>query len=1357
MDENAVIGLNPFFQAEDLTFDEFEIIDLTGCSLPTIPIVLYQNAGSIVYLNLSRNPMVEIPLDFIQACTTLRDLRLSSMAMKKVPQSVRYSTSLHRLDLSCNRIVDLDEAGLDRIPELSTLRLQNNRIEQLPWYFPRLKFLKFLNISNNKFAHVPEVICLLPCLEELDMSFNTITELPKDIGRLTTLEHLIFVGNQVSKLPEECGNLINLRLLDCRRNNISDISIAYTLPKLEELYADHNSVHAIHLSLGPKVSVLDASHNDITFLTASPQVSHALTSLDVSYAKLSSLDTFDFSQLPSLEALHLDHNELRTLPDSLGKLSHLRCLSCCDNKLVSLPSTIGLLQRLETLDAHNNSLTELPISLWNCSSLMHINVTSNLLATWHDPPGDNLIAPAPSGIILEISSVSLSPSRPSHMARKPSSATLVPNSPSRPLPPLAYSLERLSIGENRLTDEAIAPFTILRELRVLNLSFNEIQELPSSFLRNLHKLEELYLSGNQLTSIPTEDLVKMTRLSILFLNGNKFQTLPAELGKIPSLTIIDAGSNLLRYNVHNWEFDWNWYVFDRQNVDNCVCSRRFRRNFNCNLKYLNLSGNKKLDLKQNNDGKRVVDEHGRVLSDFSQLSQLRVLGLMDVMTTFLPNIPEETDERRVRTSQTEVNGMSYGIADTIGRNGYLTTLDLVVPEFGGKKDEALFAMFGLAQASLGNNVLSKYLHDNFASFFNDQLLQLKKSDQKGEQKEGVPDALRRTFLKLNRQLHDKLYSPSRKMSQVSGTTASSQFDPSHSHLRQGASGIVVYVVGRTLYVANVGHALAVISSQGNAELISKKHEPYDRDEARRIRLAEGWISPQGRIHDEVDTSRAFGYYHDFPVVNARPDIYVRQLTELDEFVIIGNHGLWKYISYQTAVDIARSEASDPMIAAQKLRDFAISYGADGNTMIMVICVADLFRSKQSITDSLMDPEVYSSIKKRGGKKADIVDRTIARLEGEVSPPTGHLCLVFTDIRNSTQLWEANAGMPTAMRLHNNLLHRHLRHCGGYVVKTEGDAFMCSFPTTLAAMWWCLIVQLQLLRESWPLEILECDEGKEVYDDRGNLIARGLSVRMGVHCGTPVCEPDPITSRMDYFGPMVIRAARISGSALGGQIMCSAAVVREINAKIFETGPDTEYSDCQPTQAIEAIRQMNIAVHPAGEIKLKGLEIPEMVSLVYPAALLGRQDLVGSGSSPSMSTSTARVQLSIAQVRELAVLCLRFEALASSRVFRPRLDGNESVADFSSELLSEEDVPEPSSVMHGDPNLLLPLMNEKTSDLEIMMHLDSLSLRLENAATSLALRTLANKSSTIMTALEGQEGIDERTLHVLASLLSSSLT
>jgi adenylate cyclase len=767
------------------------------------------------------------------------------------------------------------------------------------------------------------------------------------------------------------------------------------------------------------------------------------------------------------------------------------------------------------------------------------------------------------------------------------------------------------------------------------------------------------------------------------------------------------------------------------------------RNFNQNLKYLNLSGNKRLEIKPPS-AKHPSDNPGNGcgLADFSGLTSLRVLGLMDVTTTFLPNIPEENEDRRVRTSLSEVNKMSYGIADNLGNTGYLTMFDLVQPEFRGHKDEAVFAMFGRSDVGQSNNHLSKYLHDNFLPLFSVHLGQIDQSKS-----ETVRDALRRTFLRLNKQLHDTLYagnSSNRKMSQVSASTAgTTSFERSY---RAGASGIVLYFVGKTMYVANAGDALAVVSIQGSAELFARKHEPFDRREAERIRTAEGWISPNGLVHEEIDASRSFGYFYHFPVVNARPYVEERQLTEQDEFVIVGNRGLWDYISYQTAVDIARSEISDPMIAAQKLRDFAISYGSDGSTMIMVICLADLFRpKKEPTTDSSMDVEAYSTSKKRGGKKADIQDRTIARLDDEVSPPTGHLCLVFTDIRNSTQLWEANKGMKTAMRLHNSLLRRQLRICGGYVVKTEGDAFMCSFPTTLAALWWSLTVQIQLMHEPWPLEILECEEGKEMWDAQGNLVARGLSVRMGIHCGAPVCEPDPITDRMDYFGPMVIRAARISGNAAGGQIMCSADVIREINARITETGPDTEYSEFQPPQAIEAIRRMNIKVIPVGEFKLKGLEIPEMVSSIYPGCIAGRQDIdLTGGSASALALGPAKVQWSIGQVRALAVLCLRFEALASARVFRPYPRRKDSIPP-GSELL-EDDRFEPC-YMYGDPDQLLPAVHDKMGELEIMMVLDSLLTRLENAASAMTMTVMLESMEAMQT-----RGSDERTLGLLSSLV-----
>lgn len=502
--------------------------------------------------------MLEIPLDFIQACVTLRELKLSMMAMKKVPQSIRHCTTLHRLDLSSNRITDLEDAGLDCIPGLRHLKLQNNGMEALPWYFPRLRSLRELNISNNKFRQLPDVVCKISSLLDLDISFNTIVDLPEEIGNLEALEKLVMVGNEVSKLPHRFSSLLSLRLLDCRRNNILDVSAACLLPRIENIMADHNALHGLELSFGPSLHSLDASQNDITQLTLLPGPvgqPFALQTLDISHAKLSSLDDLALSHLITLHTLKIDHNSIRALPESVGDLVQLRHLSCSNNQLYALPASIGNLQKLERLEVHNNSIAELPTTIWECSSLCIINMTSNLLGAVHEPGTvDGTSSPAGS-LAMSPSSTRLGGSY--SMERKTSAAGSIS---SRTLPPLAFSLEKLYLEENRLTEDSLHPLTLLRELKVLNLSFNDIQVIPPSFLRHLTHLEELYLSGNNLTALPTEDLPALTNLKSLFLNGNRLQSLPQELGKIHTLQILDVGSNLLKYNTANWEFDWNWSV-----------------------------------------------------------------------------------------------------------------------------------------------------------------------------------------------------------------------------------------------------------------------------------------------------------------------------------------------------------------------------------------------------------------------------------------------------------------------------------------------------------------------------------------------------------------------------------------------------------------------------------------------------------------------------------------------------------------------------------------------------------------------------------------------------------------------------
>ncbi|KAJ2798520.1 cysteinyl-tRNA synthetase, partial [Coemansia helicoidea] len=601
-------------------------------------------------------------------------------------------------------------------------------------------------------------------------------------------------------------------------------------------------------------------------------------------------------------------------------------------------------------------------------------------------------------------------------------------------------------------------------------------------------------------------------------------------------------------------------------------------------------------------------------------------------------------------------------------------------------------------------------------------------------------ALRRTFLTLNkdlgtnnRQLMAAAAAAETFAARTARPSATSTMGSADSHGpaaathraagqgQGGATAVVAYIQGRTLHVANAGDALGVVSRRGTPMVLSTRHDPYDPSEVRRIRSIGGYITQQGKVQGQTDITRAFGYFHLLPYVNADPTINSLQLTEEDEFLIMANRPVWDAITPQIAVDIARKHRRDPRQAAARVRDHVLAYGATKSVMVMVVGFGPMFAKNTgrpmrgfSVRDSMypgvpdhraryamsrrmsrspssvlppplaprpsvshpipadgrastsgthpivtgahagalasahMSPydaidefdEFLSLSRTRRQRDRDVNarpgDSTLARLEREVPPPIGEVVLVFTDVKNSTAQWETSpVAMRSAIKVHNGIMRRMLRSIGGYEVKTEGDAFMVSFPTVASALHWCLAVQVTFLTAEWPEEILDSEHGCPIYwpteegrqgdgaprrtstDEGHRLIYRGLRVRMGMHLGNPVSEEDPITRRMDYFGPMVNRAARISGAADGGQVYVSQDVMDEVLAilGLFDTADHSAIADMrqiidEPSLArdVQALRNLGLSAVQVGEIKLKGLESPEFVSHVYPAALRGRIDM-----------------------------------------------------------------------------------------------------------------------------------------------------
>jgi predicted ATPase/class 3 adenylate cyclase len=130
-------------------------------------------------------------------------------------------------------------------------------------------------------------------------------------------------------------------------------------------------------------------------------------------------------------------------------------------------------------------------------------------------------------------------------------------------------------------------------------------------------------------------------------------------------------------------------------------------------------------------------------------------------------------------------------------------------------------------------------------------------------------------------------------------------------------------------------------------------------------------------------------------------------------------------------------------------------------------------------------------------------------------PTGTLTFLFTDIENSTELWDQHPGrMREALERHDRILQDVMAAHGGFVFSHGGDGVAVAFQRAGDAVAAAVEAQRVLLGEPWPSEL-------------------ALRVRMGVHTG----EADERDS--DYFGPPLNRAARLMSAAHGGQILASA--------------------------------------------------------------------------------------------------------------------------------------------------------------------------------------------------------------------------
>jgi len=136
-------------------------------------------------------------------------------------------------------------------------------------------------------------------------------------------------------------------------------------------------------------------------------------------------------------------------------------------------------------------------------------------------------------------------------------------------------------------------------------------------------------------------------------------------------------------------------------------------------------------------------------------------------------------------------------------------------------------------------------------------------------------------------------------------------------------------------------------------------------------------------------------------------------------------------------------------------------------------------------------------------------------------PTQMLCVVFTDIVDSTGLWTrlGPEAADTLRRSHFATLREIIEANGGREVKNLGDGIMAAFTSPSAGLAAVVVMQQEV-------------------DRQNHASTEPIALRIGVSVGEVLDEDG------DHFGDPVVESARLCAAAEGGQILV-AAVVRTV--------------------------------------------------------------------------------------------------------------------------------------------------------------------------------------------------------------------
>uniref|UniRef100_A0A4W2ITB1 Leucine rich repeats and immunoglobulin like domains 1 n=1 Tax=Bos indicus x Bos taurus TaxID=30522 RepID=A0A4W2ITB1_BOBOX len=370
-----------------------------------------------------------------------------------------------------------------------------------------------LNLSYNKLSEIdPAGFEDLPNLQEVYLNNNELTAIPSLGSASSHIVSLFLQHNRIRSVEgRQLKAYLSLHVLDLSANNITEIRstcFPHGLP-LTELNLASNRISTLESGafdgLSRSLLTLRLSKNRITQLPVKAFKLPRLTQLDLNRNRIRLIEGLTFQGLDSLEVLRLQRNNISKLTDgAFWGLARMHALHLEYNSLAEVNSgSLYGLTALHQLHLGNNSISRIHRDGWSfCQKLHELILSFNNLTRLDEES----LADLSSLSILRLSHNSIS-----HIAE----------GAFRGL----KSLRVLDLDHNEISgtiEDTSGAFTGLDSLSKLTLFGNKIKSVAKRAFSGLEGLEHLNLGENAIRSVQFDAFVKMKNLKELHISSDSF-------------------------------------------------------------------------------------------------------------------------------------------------------------------------------------------------------------------------------------------------------------------------------------------------------------------------------------------------------------------------------------------------------------------------------------------------------------------------------------------------------------------------------------------------------------------------------------------------------------------------------------------------------------------------------------------------------------------------------------------------------------------------------------------------------------------------------------------------------------------